>query len=76
MFNSNLKKEALKIHDEMLKKYNCSYEAMGKSCEQLYSVRKKSVELIKLVQRVINSIANTPKEFDTEMGKIGKELIE
>lgn len=76
MFNSNLKKEALKIHDEMLKKYNCSYEAMEKSCEQLYSVRKKSVELIKLVQRVINSIANTPKEFDTEMGKIGKELIE
>lgn len=47
---------------------------MGKSCEQLYEIRKNSVELIQLVQRVVNSIANTPKEFDTELGKIGKEL--
>lgn len=75
MFNSSLKKEALRIHEEMLKEYNCSYEAMKKSCDQLYSVRGKAVELIKLVQRVINSIANTPKEFDTELGKIGKELL-
>lgn len=74
MFNSSLKKEALRIHEETLKRYNCSYEAMGKSCDQLYLVRSKSVELIKLVQRVINSIANTPKEFDIELGKIGKEL--
>lgn len=74
MFNSSLKKEALRMHEETLKRYNCSYEAMGKSCDQLYLVRSKSVELIKLVQRVINSIANTPKEFDIELGKIGKEL--
>ena len=75
MFNSSLKKEALSIHEEMLQKYNGSYEAMGKSCEKLYTVRGESVELIKLVQRVVNSIANTPKEFETELGKIGKELI-
>lgn len=31
--------------------------------------------IIKLIQNVINSIANTPKEFDTTLGKIGKELI-
>lgn len=74
MFNSNLKKEALKIHERALKRYNDSYEAMSKSCEKLYEDRGKSVELICLVQKVINSIANTPKEFDTELGKIGKEL--
>lgn len=74
MFNNTLKKEALRIHEETLEKYNKSYEIMGASCEQLYAARGKSVELIKLVQRVINSIANTPKEFDTELGKIGKEL--
>jgi hypothetical protein len=28
-----------------------------------------------LIQNVINSIANTPKKFDTTLGKIGKELI-
>lgn len=74
MFNSNLKKEALRIHKETLQRYNSSYEAMGKSCEQLYDLRGKSVDLIKLVQVVVNSIANTPKEFETQLGKIGEEL--
>ena len=74
MFNNNLKKEALKIHEKTLAEYNASYGIMGKSCELLYEIRGKSVELIKLVQEVVNSIANTPKQFDTELGKIGKEL--
>ena len=74
MFNNNLKKEALKIHEKTLAEYNASYGIMGKSCELLYEVRGKSVELIKLVQEVVNGIANTPKQFDTELGKIGKEL--
>ena len=74
MFNNNLKKEALKIHEKTLAEYNASYGSMGKSCELLYEIRGKSVELIKLVQEVVNSIANTPKQFDTELGKIGKEL--
>ena len=74
MFNNNLKKEALKIHEKTLAEYNASYGIMGKSCELLYEIRGKSVELINLVQEVVNSIANTPKQFDTELGKIGKEL--
>ena len=74
MFNNNLKKEALKIHEKTLADYNASYGIMGKSCELLYEIRGKSVVLIKLVQEVVNSIANTPKQFDTELGKIGKEL--
>lgn len=74
MFNNSLKKEALRIHEDTLKRYNASYEKMSDSCEQLYAARKKSVDTIALVQKVINSIANTPKEFDTEFGKIEKEL--
>lgn len=74
MFNNNLRKEALRIHEKTLTRYNNSYEQMGKSCEELYAIRENSVDLIKLVQRVINSIANSPKEFDTEMGKVEKEL--
>lgn len=75
MFNNSLKKEALRIHEDTLKRYNASYEKMSDSCEQLYAARKKSVDTIALVQKVINSIANTPKEFDTEFGKIEKELV-
>lgn len=74
MFNSGLKKETLRIHEETLKRYDNSYEKMEKSCEELYTIRGTSVILIKLVQRVVNSIANTPKDFDTELGKIGREL--
>lgn len=74
MFNSSLKKKALEIHEETLKRYNCSYGLMGQSCERLYAARVKSVELIKMIEYVINSISNTPKEFETKMGKIGKEL--
>lgn len=74
MFNSNLRKEALKIHEETLNRYNISYEKMSDSCEQLYAARKKSIEIIQLIQRVVNSIANTPKEFETEFGKIANEL--
>lgn len=75
MFNNGLKNEALRIHEETLKRYNNSNELMGNSCEELYRVRTKSVDLIKIIQNVINSIANTPKEFDTNLGKIGRELI-
>ncbi len=74
MFNSTLKKEALRIHEETLQRYNSSYEKMGKACEVLYSTRGESVKFIKEVERVINSIANTPKEFSTQLGTIGKEL--
>lgn len=74
MFNITLSKEALRIHDETLRRYNASYEKMGFACEILYAVRGDSVDLIKLVARVINSIANTPKDFNIQMGKVGKEL--
>ena len=75
MFNNSLKREALRIHEQTLNRYNASYEKMGTACEKLHAVRGESVSLIKFVERVINSIANTPKEFDTTMGKIKNELI-
>ncbi len=74
MFNSSLKKEALRIHKDTSDRYNSSYKTMGKECELLYEKRQNSVGLIKQIEKVINSIANTPKEFDVQMGKVGKEL--
>ena len=74
MFNVELKKEALRIHEETLVRYNNSYEKMKNECENLYNVRGQAIKVIKMNQNVINSIANTPKEFDTTLGKIGKEL--
>ena len=74
MFNVELKKEALRIHEETLVRYNNSYEKIKNECENLYNVRGQAIKVIKMNQNVINSIANTPKEFDTTLGKIGKEL--
>ena len=39
---------------------------MNNTCEKLYSKRKKSVEVVKMVENVINSIANTPKDYNTK----------
>lgn len=74
MFNSTLKKEALRIHQETFESYKNSYEIMCQACKMLYDVRTESVKTIQIVQTVINSIANTPKEYDTRLGKIGQEL--
>lgn len=74
MFNNNLKKEALKSHEEIIKKYNNSHELMSKACEELYAIRLKAIGTINLTQEVINSIANTPKEFSTELGEVKTEL--
>lgn len=74
MFNNSLKKEALKIHEEVYDRYNSSYKSMETSCVQLYEVRISSVEIVRIVEQVINSIANTPKEFETKMGAVKKHL--
>ncbi len=76
MFNTSLKKEAIRIHDQALERYNAAHERMSKSCEKLYETRTCAVEIIGFVEKVINSIANTPKEFDTKLGEIEKELNE
>lgn len=74
MFNASLKKQALKIHEDMVNSYNESYKAMSHVCERLYETRTDSVKTIQVIQTVINSIANTPKEFTTTFGQVEKEL--
>ena len=74
MFNSSLKKEALKIHEEVYDRYNESYKDMESACVKLYEQRVVSVEVVRMIEQVVNSIANTPKEFATKMGEIHKQL--
>ncbi len=73
MFNNKLKKFALGEHDKALHEYNNSQEVMNKRCGELYETRKEAIIVIHEIQDVINSIANTPKEFDVQMGKINEE---
>ena len=53
MFNASLKKQALKIHEDMVNSYNDSYKAMSHVCKRLYETRTDSVKTIQMIQTVI-----------------------
>ena len=76
MFNNSLKKEAMVFYEDAKEKYNSSYEKMMDECKLLYESRKQSIVLIEEIEKFINTIANTPKEFDKKLGKINEELLQ
>ena len=73
MFNSSLKNDALAIHQKEVDKYNNAYETMIISCDRLYQKRLSSVDCIDKINMLINSIANTPKDFEKMIQSIKKE---
>ena len=75
MFNSSLKKSALTIHENAVTRYNSSYETLTAACAALHEQREKAIVQIEAVKQLVNSIANTPKEFETQMGQIRQELL-
>ena len=50
--------------------YNAAYTLMNDKGTTLYIQRERSLDLIKNVENLINSIANHPKEFDTTISEI------
>lgn len=74
MFNNSLKKDALVIHKNAVDRYNTSYDDMRNSCDDLYRIRKNALSRIKTIESLINSIANTPKEFYIQFGKITQNI--
>lgn len=75
MFFSKAKKEALKIHERAVEKYNETYVKMQTEGENLYRIRQKSLELIEEIESLINSIANSPKDFEAKLDSIRKERM-
>ena len=75
MFNSSLKRSALTIHENTVKRYNSSYESLTSACAALHEQRETAIVQIETVEQLVNSIANTPKEFETQMGQIRQELL-
>lgn len=75
MFFSKAKKEALKIHERAVEKYNETYVKMQTEGENLYRIRQKSLELIEEIESLINSIANSPKDFEAKLENIREERM-
>ena len=76
MLNNNAKKVALALHKEAVDHYNTIVKKVQTNGKELYEVRKKSMIDIEICENLINSIANTPKEFSAKLIEIEASIIE
>lgn len=70
MFNNDLKKEAIARLERLQREYDDKSKSIEKSAINLYNCRKDSLEIIDKAEEYINSLANTPKEFEKYMEEI------
>lgn len=75
MFNSSLKKDALEIHKNAVDRYNASYDGMQNACDSLYNARERALGQIAVVEVLVSSIANRPKEFEKQFGEIKEHVM-
>lgn len=76
MLFNEAKKNAIEIHKRAVEKYNCVVKEVQNEGEQLYSLRKNSIIHIEMCENLINSIANTPKDFNAKLVKIEAQIIQ
>lgn len=57
-------------YDEAVAEYNGVFTAMSDKGVSLLRQRERSTDLIELVEMLVNSIANTPKRFETDVDEI------
>jgi len=70
MLFAGAKKDAISILKRATNKYNALFADFQRECEQLYVLRQSSVAKINDIESLINSIANTPKEFEKSLSVI------
>lgn len=75
MLFTGAKKEALAIHEKAIRKYDQTITKVQQECINLYNTRQQSILLIKVIENLINGIANTPKEFDQSLSIINTAYI-
>lgn len=75
MFYSKAKKEALQIHERAVDRYNKTYAQMQREGEALYLTRQKSLCLVQEIEELINSIANSPREFAAKLEEVYTERM-
>lgn len=62
-----------RMYEESVAEYNDAYTLMNDKGVQLFIERRRSADLIALVEYLVNSIANRPASFDTEFETIKAE---
>jgi len=72
------KEPRVKLDDELRKavtEYNDAYTTMYSNGDSLCVMRTRAVDLILNVETLINSIANRPKSFDTDIAEIQTQRV-
>lgn len=70
MFNDKLRKNNEKAYKRALDSYEEKASIARDLCNSLYTEKQRGAGLIGLVADLINSIANTPKQFDTDLQEV------
>lgn len=70
MFYSKAKKNALNEYEAAVKEYDNTYKSLETLCGALYKNRKSTISVVQNIEELINSIANTPKEFGVQFKQI------
>lgn len=73
MFYSKYKKQVLEDYGKALAEYNDIYGKTQREVQRLYERRRISIELIRKIEALVNSIANRPKEYDIITQRINFE---
>lgn len=69
----------VKLDDQLhlaVMEYNDAYTKLDANGTGLYVMRTRAVDLIKNIENLINSIANHPKSFDTDIAEIHTNRIQ
>ena len=70
------KSEKTDEYDIAIMDYNAAYTDLSDAGMTLLRERERSVDLIRLVEHLVNSIANTPKEYKTDFELVDAERRE
>ncbi|MFJ7971735.1 hypothetical protein [Psychrobacillus sp. NPDC096389] len=70
MLNSTLKKEAIEKLEQAINEYDVSSKTLQNQAINLHNVRSYGVDVIKKVEVYVNTLANTPKEFDKSFEQV------
>jgi hypothetical protein len=76
MFNSNFKKQALQNLKNAESEHKKMAEMFCENAMELYRIRQDAAKAIQKVEQYFNILANTPKEFESQIAEINVELEE
>lgn len=74
IMNSKLRKQITNDYNDSVTRYQNEMKLIEEKIESLYQERLEAIKLVKEVERYINTISNTPKEFEVALNEMLLEV--